>query len=309
MKKFALISNDGCAFNKALRERFGVDGLIIGNITYPDGSTVKADPEYEKVSPEAYFGSMSKDKAMYKTASANVDEIYEVMKEQAKKGLDILAIIISSALSATYNFSLKAKERIEKDYPNIKVYIVDSKRYSTAIGSLLVEANQLREEGKNAQEAYEWIESHKNRIHQIGIMDDLFFLARAGRISKAKAFMGNLVGVEPMADFASNGLSEVIGKGKGKRKSLLAAVSYMKQTIAEPEKHIVFVCHSLREKEAAFLAEEIQKQIAPKEIIINVVDQTSGANMGPGLACAYYYGEPLSEDLSKEKEIIAGILK
>ena len=308
MKQFAIITNDGCAFDAKLREAFGVDGMIIGNITYPDGRTVKADPDYATITPEEYFGSMNKEKVMYKTSAANVDEIYGVMEEQAKEGLDILAIVISSGLSSTYNFSLAAAKRIEETYPERKVIVIDSKRYSTAIGLLLVEADELRKQGKSLQKTAEWIENHKQCIHQIGIMDDLFFLARAGRISKAKAFMGNLVGVEPMADFASNGLSEVIGKGKGKRKSLLAATEYLKRNIVEPEKHIVFVCHSLRQKEAEFLADEIEKAVHPKQIIITSVDQTSGANMGPGLTAAYYYGEPLSEDLSKEKALIASIL-
>lgn len=308
MRPFAILSNDGCAFDASLRQRFGVDKIFLGNITYPDGHSEKADPEYARMSPEAYFGSMNKKGGMFKTAAANIDEIEAAMEELATAGKDILCIVISAALSGTYNFSLKAAERVKEKHPECEIVVIDSRRYSTALGLLLVEASELRAQGKTLQETAAWIEENKSCFHQIGIMDDLFFLARAGRISKAKAFMGNLVGVEPMADFAANGLSEVIGKGKGKRKSLLAAAEYVKQTIVEPEKHVLFVCHSLRPQEAEFLKEAILKLVQPKDVIISIVDQTSGANMGPGLAAAFYYGKPLSEGLTEEKALLANIL-
>ncbi len=45
----------------------------------------------------------------------------------------------------------------------------------------------------------------------------------------------------------ANGLSAIIGKAKGK-KAIMATVEYAKQMIDEPEKHILFACHSARPK-------------------------------------------------------------
>lgn len=305
---FAIITNDACALSKELREEYGVDEVFIGNIDYPDGRSEKADLDWERITPEEYFGGMADKKHIYKTSCANIDEIYDAMAKQAKLGKDILCIVLSAALSGTYDFSIKAAERIEKDFPNIHVKVVDSMRYSTALGMIVLEACLRRKEGMSFEETCKWIEENKCRFHQMGMMDDMFFLARTGRVSKAKAFFGNLAGIEPMAEFNYEGLSEVIGKAKGKKKALAAIVSYAKDRIENPEEHVLFVCHSIRSKEAEMLAKALEDAIHPKQIIITTVDQSSGANIGPGLCAAFFYGKPITKDLVDEKALIANIL-
>lgn len=309
MKEFVILADNGCALEKQYRERFGIDGIVYGNVLYPDGHSEKGDLDWEHHTPEEYFGSMVDKKFFYKTSCANLDEIKDLMSIYAKQGKDILMDCLSTGVSGTYGFAVKAGEEIQKEYPNIKVRVIDSLRYSTSFGLQLVYLSDLRKQGKNVDEAADWLEANKNRFHQIGIMDDLFFLARNGRISKAAAFMGNLVGVEPMADFNSKGLAEVVGKGKGKKKSIQVCVEYVKNTIENGKDQIVFINHSLREKEAALLKELVEKEIGPKEIIVTSVDQTCGANIGPGLAAVFYFGKPISADLAEEKELMSKLLK
>ena len=186
---------------------------------------------------------------------------------------------------------------------------MNSLRYSTAQGMLLSYASKLREEGKSCDEVADWLEENKQCFHQIGIMDDLFFLARTGRVNKAAAFMGSLVGVEPMADFSSNGLCTVIGKGKGKKKSLDAAVSYLQKLAINPKDQVLFLAHSLREKEAEYFKKVIEERVGPKEVIVSSVDMVCGANIGPGLVAVFFYGQKITEDLSAEKAVLADCLQ
>lgn len=307
-KSFAIITNDACALPRDLREEYGIDGVFLGNIEYPDGHSEKADLDWERMTPEQYFGGMADKKHIYKTSCANVDEIYACMAEHAKAGKNILAIVLSGALSGTYPFSIKAAEKIEKDFPGIQVKVIDSLRYSTALGMIVLEACLRRKEGKSFEETVAWVEENKIRFHQMGIMDDMFFLARTGRVSKAKAFFGNLAGIEPMAEFSESGLSEVVGKAKGKKKGLQAIVEYAKDRIEKPEEHVLFIVHSVRPKEAELLKQSIENAIHPKQIILSGVDQSSGANIGPGLVAAFFYGKPISKGLEEEKALMAKIL-
>ncbi len=303
--KFALVTDFGCALTKDLRDRFQIDAHIDGNVTYPDGRTVKSDLDWTTMTPEQYFNSFKDKKFILKTSCPNVDEIAAMFLPFAKDGRDILMVTISSGLSGTYNFALKAAEKVMSEYPGVKVRIVDSLRYSTAQGMLLSYASKLREEGKNCDEVADWLEENKQCFHQIGIMDDLFFLSRTGRINKAAAFMGSLVGVEPMADFSSNGLCTVIGKGKGKRKSLDAAVAYLQKLAINPKDQVLFVAHSLREKETEYFKKTIEEKVGPKEVIVSSVDMVCGANIGPGLVAVFFYGQKITDDLSMEKAVLA----
>lgn len=309
MKEFVILADNGCALEKQYRERWGIDGIVYGNIFYPDGHSEKGDIDWERHTPEEYFGSMVDKKFFYKTSCANLDEIKNLMEPFAKEGKDILMVCLSTGVSGTYGFAVKAGEELSAKYPKVTIKVVDSLRYSTSFGLELIYASNLRKQGKDVNEVAAWLEENKGCFHQIGIMDDLFFLARNGRISKAAAFMGNLVGVEPMADFNDKGLAEVVGKGKGKKKSLKICVDYVKETIVNPEDQIIFINHSLREKEAMLLKQLVEENLKVKEIIVTSVDQTCGANIGPGLAAVFYFGKKISPELAEEKELMSRLLK
>ena len=153
------------------------------------------------------------------------------------------------------------------------------------------------------------MEANKHRIHQIGPMDDMFFLVKTGRVSNFKAFFGTLVGINPMADFNRNGLSQVLGKFKGKQNAFDAVIEYMRGTIEDPQDQIIFVAHSDREQAAKVLAQRIAEEFSPKEIIINHVGMSCGASIGPGLCAAFYQGAEISEGMEKEQALMNRIVE
>ena len=193
-------------------------------------------------------------------------------------------------------------------YPERKIIVVDSMRYSTALSLLVILAAQKRQSGATLEETAAFVEENKHRIHQMGPMDDLFFLVKTGRISNFKAFFGTLVGINPMADFNRQGMSQVLGKFKGKKAALDAVIRYMRETIENPEEQIIFVAHSNRQQAAELLADMIRKEFSPKEIIINHIGMSCGASIGPGLCAAFYQGAEVSEGMEKEIAIMNDII-
>lgn len=310
MSYFAIISDSACDMTKALRERFGIDDWIGSDVVFPDGHTEAVDLDWGNISPEEYFGSMVDKKQMYKSSAAGPEAVKAVFRKQLEQGNDILCVNLSSGMSAVYNHCCLAASDLLSEYPDRKIRVVDSKRYSTALSLLCVYASDLRGRGKSLDETADWLEQNRDRFHQSGWMDDLYFLARAGRLSKGTAVMGTMIGVKPMADFnLDTGMSQVIGKARGYTKAYRAAVEYMKATIENPAEQVVFVAQSYRAEHAEKLAEMIRAEVGPKEVIVNSVGQSCGANIGPGLVAAYYFGKPISQNLTEEAAILQGILK
>ncbi|MBO4540982.1 MAG: DegV family protein [Bacilli bacterium] len=309
MNQYAIIVDSSSGLTKDLRERFSIDDQVVGFVLYPDGTSVLSDTDWANVKPEQYFESMSKDKMIYGSSAANVTTIEEVYRRHLDQGQDILALTLSSALSAMYNNSMSVKEKLEKEYPERKIFVVDTLRFATAAGILGVKASENRANGMGIEENANWLMANRNRVHEAGPMDDLHFLARKGRINKAAAFFGTMAGVKPMGDFNGKGLTEVIVKAKGYKKAMEMALDYLKATIENPEEQIIFVSHSLREKQAEAYKQAILEAIHPKEVIVGWVDMTSGANMGPGLCAAFYFGKPISEDMSEEKALMTELSK
>lgn len=307
---FSIISDSACDLNSELRKRFGMDGFISSSVIYPDGHLEDADPDWNNVSPDDFYRSMTDKKLMYKSAAPGPEQVKDVFREELKKGNDILCITLSAGMSSVYNYCCVAAREIQPEYPDRQIRVVDSKRYSTAMALLCIYANEMRSAGKSLDETVCWLENNIDRFHQSGWMDDLFFLARSGRLSKGTAIMGTMVGVKPIADFnMQTGMFHVIGKARGVNRAFDAVVEYVNQTIKDPEKQIIFVAHSLRADYAERLAEMLRSRIKPKELIINSIGQSCGANIGPGLVAAFYYGRKLSENLKEESVILQNILK
>lgn len=309
MSDFVIIPDTSCDLVRPLRERFDVADYISGLVYFPDGHCENSDLDWEKYDPKWFYQSMSDKKTIYKTACAPAGDIIEVFENQLKEGNDILCITLSSALSGTYQTCEMVKNEILPKYPERKIVVVDSMRYSTALSLLVIMAATKRKEGYTLEQTAEFVEQNKHCVHQIGPMDDLFFLCKTGRISNFKAFFGTLIGINPMADFNRSGMSEVLGKFKGKKAAFDAVIKYMRKTVKNPQDQIMFVAHSNRPKAAEALKEMIIKEFNPKEVILNHVGMSCGASIGPGLCAAFYYGEEISEEMKREKEIMAEILE
>lgn len=309
MSNFVIIPDASSDLTRELRDRFHIPDYVPGTIYYPDGREAVADLDWELFTPEEYYKMMSGRKALFKTASAKRGDIIRVYEKQLQAGNDILAITLSSALSGTNQVCRKVAEELMEKYPQRKIVVVDSLRYSTALSLLAIKACQKQQTGATLEETAAYLEQTKHRIHQMGPMDDMFFLVKTGRISNFKAFFGTLVGINPMADFNRNGLSQVLGKFKGKNRALAAVIEYMRNTVENPEDQIVFIAHSNREQTAQVLAKQVQEAFHPKEIIINHVGMSCGASIGPGLCAVFYEGREISENMEYEQALMDQILQ
>lgn len=309
MADFVIIPDASSDLTKDLRERFHIPDYIKGTFYYPDGTEARADLDWELMDPKTYYESMSGRKTLYKTASAQRGDIIEVYERFLQEGKDILAVTLSSGLSGTNQVCRKVAEELMEKYPQRKIIVVDSLRYSTALSLLVVMASQKQQQGATLEETAAYLEANKHRIHQMGPMDDMFFLVKTGRVSNFKAFFGTLIGINPMADFNRQGMSQVLGKFKGKKKAFDAVIEYMRGTIENPQEQIIFVAHSNREEAAQVLAQRIRETFNPKEIIINYVGMSCGASVGPGLCAAFYQGKEISEGMVQEQALMDQIVE
>ncbi|MBP5177336.1 MAG: DegV family protein, partial [Clostridia bacterium] len=129
----------------------------------------------------------------------------------------------------------------------------------------------------------------------------LFFVARRGRISKAKAIFGTFAGVRPMGDYSADGYTNVLAKAKGAKKAMLATIEYVKKTIIDPEDQYIMIAHSDREEQAMQYKELIEKEIKCKKVFLSGIYMGCAPNIGPGMISVNYLGAPIMEDTSREE--------
>ena len=253
---------------------------------------------------------MDNKKNVFQTSIPAPQTIIDRLKEYVNQGLPVMVITISSTMSGGYSAFCVAAKEIMDENPKANIKVVDSLRYGPAISLLAIEASRCREKGMSFDETYEYINEMRLHVHQCGILDDLFFLARKGRIGKTTAFMGNMIGIKPMADLCNEtGLSLVIGKARGYKKFLKVLPRYVERTIGNYKDKVFVVSQSLREPQAEEVMKIIKDQFKPEHLNYVPLGQATGANVGPGLCAVYYIGDDrVSPHCEKERSILEELL-
>ncbi len=304
-RKYEIVLETGADLTLDLRRKFNLNEEVIASILYyPDGSEGRGDIDWKETNPTDFFARVKKEAGKIKTAFGSYGEFSRVVQPILDAGKDVVIVTISSGLSGTYQGFRSYAEILLEDYPERKVLIVDSLKYSSAIGLLAIYMAKNRDEkGMSIEENVEWANKARYNLHQSGPMDDLRFLAKNGRISAPKAFFGSMLGMQPLADFNYTGMSQPMGTIKGAKLTDEMTIKYFLETVENPDDQIILISHSCREERANKYKEEILKVCHPKELIVTHLGQLCGPSIGPGLCVIFYMGKALTPDRSVENEI------
>ena len=200
----------------------------IGGREYRDGVDLTKDKFYDLLVNGGEFPQ---------TSQPSPQAFLELFEQAKKNGDEVVAILLSSALSGTYQSAVLAKQMV--DYEGI--YLIDSLTATGVIQILADYAKGLSEEGKGAAEVAERTDAFKARVHAIAMVDTLEFLQKGGRIGKTAAMIGELARLKPLITLTEDGKVGVIGKAIGKNK----AMSFMMKWLEEHPVDEAFPSYSI----------------------------------------------------------------
>lgn len=166
------------------------------------------------------FYKKMRDGASASTAGLNQEIYYETFKPFFERGDDILYIAFSSNLSGTFAYHDLAIARLKEEYPNVKYLKFDTLNICMGAGLLVYMAGKYcREHGDDIDATYKYLEENVSKVGIYFVVDDMKYLARGGRISPAKAKMGNLMNIKPVLTVTQEGKLDVCTKQNGIKKA------------------------------------------------------------------------------------------
>ena len=243
----------------------------IDNETYTDMEGLSSKEFFEKL----------RDGKMATTSQINPEEARAQLEPFLKEGKDVLHLGFSSGLSGTYNSMRIAGEELKEEYPEAKIIIIDTLCACLGEGLLLYKALQLKEAGKTIEETAKWVEENKLHICHNVTVDDLFHLHRGGRISKASAVLGSVVQIKPIIHMDENGKLQVIGKERGRKKSLNKIVDMAVEQIKGWDNDIAMITHGDCQEDAEYVAKLVRERLGIENILINNIGTVIGSHTGP----------------------------
>jgi len=280
----ALITDSTCDIPQTLINQYGI--TVIPQIVVW-GDTLLRDRV--DMSPEEFYRRLEKESLKPTSTQPGPEDFEKTYREAIARGArEIVILTMSSRMSGTYDLAEQVGGQME-----VPVYVVDSKGPTMSLGWQVLAAARCREAGGSALDMVAAAAKVRGKLVQIVCLDTLEYLQRGGRIGMATRLIGTLLNLKPLVQINhESGLVEASGQARTRRKSIeILEERFFDRIDMDKPLHIA-VLHGNALTEAKELAEHIQQEYAPKELMINITGPVLGIHTGPrALAlCGYTDG-------------------
>lgn len=285
MNEFVIVSDSTVDLPKEYLQAKQVPIISLSYIM--DGVTYE---EMDGLSHKEFFEKL-RTGSLPTTSQINPEQAREALEPFAKEGKDILYIGFSSGLSGSYNSVRMAAEDLKEEYPDINIITIDSLCACMGEGLLLYKALELKEHGMSMEEIAKWVETNKLHICHNVTVDDLNHLHRGGRISKTTAVVGSMIKIKPIIHMSDEGKLVVIGKERGRKKSLVSIVDRMEKQMQGYDNDIVMITHGDCIEDAEFVKKQVEERFGIHNVMINGIGSVIGSHTGAGVVAVFFMGD------------------
>ena len=239
--------------------------VSFGSESYHDGLDLTTEEFYEKLAHSKTLPTTGT------TAPGVFAEAYDKLAEETD---EILAIIVSSKVSATYDTALQGME-LRKS--KCRLEVIDSLRGIMGEGLVVIAAAKAAQARAGLDELVEI--THRN-IHRSDLriaFDTLEYLRRGGRIGAAQAFLASRLKINPILTITDSGVQPV-----ARERSRAKAIDYL-YNFAMSYAHIdeMAIEDATTPDEADMLADRLSSKFPKERIYRTKVSPVVGTHVGP----------------------------
>ena len=225
------------------------------------------------------------------TSLINVERYTEFFRSILEKG-DMLHICFGSGLSQSASNAMKAAELVKKEFPNRKVYVVDSLCACVGYGLFVDTVADLRDEGKDIDFLYKWAQDNRLKVQHQFFSTTLTYFRRSGRISGPAALFGNILKLCPIMHLNNNGKIIAYAKVMSETKAIAKTLDEIAAKIDKGSEYDgkLWLGHSDYISSATKMVEELKKAYPKASIRIFDIGPVVASHCGPGTLAIFFWG-------------------
>lgn len=221
------------------------------------------------------------------TSQAKLDTFLQIFRTALEGGQDILYIGFSSGLSGTYQAGCMARDELAPQYPDRRIFCIDSLSATGGEYLLVDKAREMRDSGCSAEVTAAAIEQMRLHVIHLITVDDLGHLHRGGRLSKTSAVVGGLLGIKPIIWVDDQGKLGVGGKVRGRQKAIQYLADRTLRELSD-KNQTVRICHGDCPEDAQTLADLLLQRGVRSDI--RYIGTVIGSHTGPGVLTTFFFG-------------------
>ncbi|MCR5214840.1 MAG: DegV family protein [Eubacterium sp.] len=229
-----------------------------------------------------------------KTSMVSIGEYSDYFRPFLEAGKDLIHVSLSSGISGTYNSACQAAEIMKEEFPDRKIFIIDSLAASSGYGLLMELAADKRDQGLSVDELAKWIEDYKLNVIHWFFSTDLSFYIKGGRISKTAGTVGQVLNICPLLNVDFEGRLIPREKIRTKKKVVKRIVEKMIEDCDDGFKYSGKVFMSDTDEELGNQVQSLIEEIFPQlkgKIERFDIGCTIASHTGPGTVALFFQGK------------------
>ena len=284
MSKVAIVTDSNSGITQERGKELGIFVLpmpfFIDGELYLEDITLSQSEFYEKLGADSDIS----------TSQPSPGEVMDLWDKVLEEYDELVCIPMSSGLSSTCATAIT----LAAEYDG-RVQVVDNQRISVTQEQSVLDAMNLREEGKSAAEIKEILEKEKLQASIYITVDTLKYLKKGGRITPAAAAIGTVLNLKPVLQIQGEKLdayAKVRGKKQAKRMMMKAMQedwnTRFKQYVESGEMCLQ-MAYAGNKEEAEEFKKEVQAAFPGIDIHMDPLSLSVACHIGHGalaVACA-----------------------
>ena len=268
--------------------------VLFGKNVFKDGIDLYADQFYQMLQSSPVMPS---------TSPPSKADFHETYRRLAPTG-DIVSVHISKRQSLTGAHAEEAaaagmdeyrRARQQEGVPGEpRIAVVDTWSNSVGQGMMVLFAARMVRRGLDVDEIVARLEAIRDRFQFLFVVDTLEFLQRGGRIGKAQAWFGTLLGIKPILGM-KDGEVVPVDRVRGGRRAHPRIIELFSQHVDPALPVFAAMAHASAPKWAGRLRELLFEKFQILELVEGEIGPVVGTHTGPGAVGAILF-QPTPEE-------------
>jgi DegV family protein with EDD domain len=246
-----------------------------------------------QLKPEEFYRRLRTSRELPTTSQPTPGDFVRVFRDARQEAHQVVAVLLSSALSGTYQSGVAARKASLLD----QVHIVDSRSASLGVGLLALRAAELAESGLGAPAIVAELERIREHCGMLLTVDTYDNLLRSGRVSRGKAWLGGMLDVRPILGLDAAGRIVPVDRVRGRENLVPRVLSLLERRLTPRPRAVRFgVVHA----DAPEVAERVRTALVaawnPRDCIVSLATGVLGTHVGPGAWAVFYQIEDAPDE-------------
>ena len=256
--------------------------VSFGTESFRDGVDLDSD---------AFYARLTAGGAMPTTAAPALGELVEAYTRALERFDTAVVLHMNRKMSATVEIARHAALEVDP----ARIAIIETESISFQLGLLVRRAGAHLERGTTLGRLQELVELFRRSQGTVFTVETLEYLRRGGRIGRARALVGNLLGLRPVLEIAE-GEVRPYRRVRGAEQAL-SAMGELLADRSDPERPLRVALAHARAPEAIPPLMALVEEVRPLAVVdlVTAIGPTVGTHAGPGASAVSFFHDPLDE--------------